>query len=101
MDWIRAECHSTQNLGYLKNLLLDRVLEFLDHRIAEYFFRHALDFGLRSGLIESAIQRDLKVLALPDLAHALVTHLVERAMDGLALRIEDGLLQRDVNVGFH
>ena len=49
----------------------------------------------------TALQRDLEVLALAHVAHALVTHFVERAVDGLALRIENSLLQRDVNVGFH
>src|SRR5437762_2566656 len=101
MDWIRAECRSTQNLGFPRRLLLDRVLELLDHGVAENFFRHPFHFGLRGRLVKPAIQRDLEILALAHVAHAFVTHLVERAVDGLALRIEDSLLQRDVNVGFH
>lgn len=48
-----------------------------------------------TGLL-SATQR-----TAPDAAHALVTHLFKRAVNGLALRIKDGGLERDGDVGFH
>src|SRR5262249_49398026 len=82
-------------------LVLEPVRELLDHRVGEHFAGDALDLGLGGRLVHAAIQGELKELALANRAHALVAHLAERAMDGFALRIEDGGLEHDSNVSLH
>ncbi len=59
------------------------------------------DFGLRLGPGESAIQGEFEILALADVLQTLVAHFLESTLDGLALRIQNALLQRDVDVSFH
>jgi len=84
-----------------RRLLLDGIAEFLDHRIGEYLAGDSGNLGLGPGSVQAAIERELEELALADVVHTLVAHLAERALDGLALGIEHGLLQRDVNVSLH
>src|SRR5207248_7492319 len=55
---------------------------------------------LGRGFIAS-IQDDFEILPLAHVLHAFVTHLAERAVDGLALRIQHRLLERHVNVSLH
>lgn len=85
----------------LKELLLNPISKFFNHRVGEHLFGDALDFGLGGCFVEAAVEGDLKELALADAAHALVTHLFERAVNGLALRIKDGGFEHDGDVGFH
>lgn len=82
-------------------LLLNSVREFFDHWVGKHLFGDALHLGLGSGFVELAVEGDLKELALADAANALVTHFLERAVNGLALRIKDGGLEHDGNVGLH
>jgi len=74
---------------------------FLNHRIGQNFPRDAFDLGLRLGLAQVAVQRELEIFPLPNIAEALVAHLFQRALDGFALRVQDTLFERDVDIGFH
>ena len=82
-------------------LLLNSIREFFDHRVSENLFRDSLDLGFGAGFIQATVERDLKKLALANSVNTLITHLFERAVDGLALRIKDGGLEHDGNVGLH
>ena len=82
-------------------LLLKREAEFLDDRIGQHFSSHARDFRFRLGAGESAVEREFEILSLAHFLEALVSHLLERTLDGLALRIQNALLQRNIDVGFH
>src|ERR1019366_9594305 len=82
-------------------LILERVMELFDHWIGQDFAGHPLHFRARRFAIQAAVERKLKVLALADIGNPLVPHLGQRALNGFALWIQDALLHRDVNVGFH
>src|SRR5258708_37168470 len=82
-------------------LLFKAEAEFLYDRIGQEFPGNPLDFGLCSGFVQRTIEREFKKLSLADVAYSFVTAFAQRAVDGLALRIKDGSLQHDSNVGFH
>jgi hypothetical protein len=69
--------------------------------VGENFSGDAFDLSLRLLAVQPPLQRKFEILALADLFQTFITHLLERALDGFALRIENAFLQRDVNVGFH
>ena len=58
---------------------------------------------LRTGLFarQATIKGEFEILSLADTLQAFVTHLLEGALNGFALWIENTLLQRDVDVGCH
>ena len=73
---------------------------FLDDGVDEDLAGDAVEFGLGGGLV-GVVEREEEVLALADVGDAGVVHAAQSVGDGLALRIEDGTLQRDVDMGFH
>ena len=77
---------------------LDPVI--LDHRIGEQLVGRLLEQLFSAGLV-AAIELDVEHLALPDAGDALNPERAQRALDGLALRVEDAGLQRDGDAGFH
>src|SRR5579872_1219458 len=79
----------------------ERETEFFNDRIGEHFASDALDFGLRLFARKSSVQRQLKIFSLAHTLQALVAHLLERALTGFALGVEDAFLQRYINVGCH
>src|SRR5215813_2961749 len=81
--------------------LFQPVAEFLDYGVGQHFFGNALDLCLCSSLVQPAIHHQLKEFSLPNGANAFVTHLLQRALDGLSLRIKDRALQHDRDVGLH
>src|SRR5580693_1693958 len=62
---------------------------------------NSLDLGLRLFARESSVQRELKRLSLANALQTSVTHLLEGALDGLALGVKNAFLERDVDVGYH
>src|SRR6266568_7422602 len=75
-------------------LLPVAVLETLDDRIRQELLRHL--FGLLlGGFGRFGFQLELDVLAHPDVGHVRPAHVRERVLDGLALRVEQALLERD------
>ena len=71
-------------------------MEFFDDGIGEDFTRNSLDRLPRSCLVET-VEGNFEVLALANVTDALVAHLAQRAVDGLALRIEDRFLHGRAN----
>ena len=84
-----------------KVLFFKGIPKLFNHGIGQYFARYPPNLALRLGLVESAIERQLKKFPLPHILQSRVTQLVERSLDGLALRIQDAPLQRNVYVCFH
>src|SRR5260370_1842768 len=82
-------------------LLFNPIAKLFDYRIGQDFPRNATDFALRLRPIQSAIQRQLEKFPLPHVLQPVVTHLMKRSLDGLALRIQDAPLQRNIHVCFH
>src|SRR5262249_45577220 len=70
-------------------LLFQPIAEFLDHRVGQYFFSDPLDLRRGSSFVQPTIDHQLEEFSLPNGADALVTHLLEGALDGLPLRIKD------------
>jgi hypothetical protein len=72
--------------------LFDPVI--LDHGITQNVARNGLQILTR-------IERDLKKFALSDIFDSLMPEAVQRGANSLALGVEDGLLERDVDACFH
>jgi len=76
-------------------------VEFLNDRVGEYFTGDTLDLSLRLVAGETAVERELEILALADVGDCGMAELFQRAVNGLALWVEDSLLERDVYVSFN
>jgi len=81
--------------------VFEGVTVLLNHRVGEDFACDTIN--LRLGLVpaEAAVQLEFKILALADVRQAFVTHLLQRSLDSLALRIENALFEGNVDEGFH
>src|SRR6202522_1270734 len=77
---------------------LDAVI--LDHRVGQEFVGRRFQRGFGFGLV-GARQFDIEHLALADAGDAIDAERLQRAFDGLALRIEDAGLQRNGDTCFH
>src|ERR1700740_2910165 len=75
--------------------------ELFDDGIGQNFARNAFDFGLSLLPTQSSVERKFAVFSLADALEPFVAHFLERAVNRLALGIEDTLLKRDVDVGCH
>jgi hypothetical protein len=81
--------------------LFDAVGEFFDYGVGKDLLGDALDLGF-GGVGGKAIgKREGEVFALAHRGDISETDLVEGILDGLSLRIEDGSLQRDINMRLH
>src|SRR6266571_1383647 len=87
--------------GPYKVLFFNGIPEFLDHRIGQNLARDSPNLALRLGLVQSSGEGQLEKLTLTHILQPVVTHLVERSLDGFALRIQDAPLQRNVYVSLH
>src|SRR5438067_7437159 len=83
------------------SLFFNRIPEFFDHWISEDFARNPANFGFCRGFVEPAIERQFEKFPLAHILQSLIAQLVERSLDGFALRIQDAPLQRNVYVCFH
>jgi len=99
--FLLADITNNSTHGNSRNSLCEGAAKFFDYRVGEHFARNALQFRLRLFAAEPAIECQLKIFSLADLFQAFIAHLLKRPMDRLSLRIEDALLQRNVDVGFH
>src|SRR4029079_7930478 len=77
---------------------LDAVI--FDHRVGKEFFRRVLERRLRAGAV-GALDLDIEDLALTHTGNAGNAERAQRALDRLALRVENAGLQRDSDTGFH
>ena len=82
-------------------LLGQREAKFFNYGIGQHFSGNALDLGLCFIAREASVQRELKILSLAHGLETLVTHLLERALNSLALGVENAFLERDVDVSCH
>jgi hypothetical protein len=83
------------------DLFLYAVCEFFDNGIGEDFAGNALNLRPRGLLIEIICKRQSEILALADSRDVCESDLSKCVVDGLALRIEDGSLQRNVDMRLH
>ena len=60
-----------------------------------------LELGLGGVGCEGVFEGEEEVLPLADIGDPVHAHAAERSGDGLALGIEDGALQCDIDMGFH
>jgi len=82
-------------------LLSQGKTEFFNHGVGQHFTGDSLDFRRRLFAREPAVECQLKILSLANALQSLVSHLLECALDGFALWVENALLERNVNVGCH
>ena len=84
-----------------QGLFLDAVCVLFDDRIGEDFGGDALNLGAGSLGGEPIGEGKREILALPHGSHLGKTDLAQGILDGLALRIEDRCLQRDIDMRLH
>src|SRR5947209_13793191 len=89
------------HMGNSEYLLCERAAKLLDHRIGEHVARNALYFALRLFTAQTAIESEFEIFSLADLFQTFIAHFLQRAVNGLALRIQDRFFERNVDVGFH
>jgi len=75
--------------------------EFLNHRIGENLASNPLNLGMGRSRIERVGQSNYKIFSLPHVLNTLVLHLPKSAVDGLALRVQNRLLERDIDMSLH
>jgi len=90
MPQLQTGLHRVQTIRVLFN-----------HRVDQNFARNAFHFRLRFGQRQRITQRDLEVLSLSNLFNTLILHLAQSAVNGLALRVQDGGAERNVDVCLH
>src|SRR5689334_18246077 len=82
-------------------LVFEGETKFFDHRVGQYLPGDSLNFGLGPVPVKTAFEGQFEVFALPNLLQTLIAHLLQSALDGFALRIENALLEGNVDVGLH
>ena len=75
--------------------------KLFDNRVREHFAGDAFYFGVSRGFVQRVGQSKHKILTLPHAVNSLILHLPERIVNGLPLRIEDGLLRSDIDMSLH
>jgi hypothetical protein len=75
--------------------------ELFDYGIGEDFARDPFYFSMSGGCVERIGEPDDKILSLPDVLDPLILHLSKRIVNGLTLRVEHCLLQRDIDMSLH
>jgi hypothetical protein len=82
-------------------LVFELVRVLFDHRIGEDFARDALNFSTSGVGPQTVGERQLEVLALAHCGHVGIADLAQGIVDGLALRVQDRCLERDVDMCLH
>src|SRR6266481_4054315 len=82
-------------------LFIQPVTELFDYRVGKKVPGDPLHFRLGGGFVQSTVKNKLKELSLADSGDPLITTLAQRAMDGLALRIKDGIFHHYCDKSFH
>src|SRR5215813_9418635 len=75
--------------------------KIFDNRIRQNFARHAFGFRARIVVAQSAVQRDLEILSLPNVVDAAITKQLNGVLDRFALGIQNAWFQCDVDFRFH
>src|SRR5215831_16117055 len=92
--------HMTDPLRRL-DLFSEAETEFFDDGIRQNLAGNPFDFCLRLFARQNTIEGEFEIFSLPHAFQALVAHFLQRAVDGFTLRIENALLERNVNAGCH
>src|SRR5437879_275121 len=87
--------------GPYKVLFFNGIPEFLNHRIGQNLARNSPNLALGLSFVQPSVEGQLEKLTLAYILQPVITHLVERSLDSLALWIQDAPLQRNVHVGLH
>src|SRR6266496_1806773 len=74
------------------HLVFEGETKLLNHRVGQDIARDALDLTLRLIFGKTAVERDFEVFTLAHVLQSLVAHLIQSALDGLALGVENTLL---------
>jgi hypothetical protein len=82
-------------------LLFEGETKLFNDRVRQNFARDPFYFRLRLIPGYAAVESNFEILSLPYFLQALVSDLRKCAVDRLSLRIQNALLQRNVDVGFH
>src|SRR5580698_4329368 len=75
--------------------------ELFNDGIGQHFTGDPLNFSLCLSRRESPVQSELKIFPLAHTLQTLVAHLLQRALNGLALGVEHAFLERNVDIGCH
>ena len=75
--------------------------KLFNHRIGEHIAGDSLYFGVGRCRIKAVSQPQHKIFSLPHVFDSLVEHFFQGAVDGLPLRVENRLLQRDIDMSLH
>ena len=75
--------------------------ELFDDGVGEDLARDPVHFEFGCFRCERVVEGEQEVLSLADVGDAFVFHATEGSGDGLALSIEYGAFQSDINVGLH
>ena len=90
-----------EGVGARGGLFLYAVGVFFDDGVGEDFFGDALDLGAGGFGGEAVSQRKREILALAHRRYLCESDLAQRVLDGLALRVQDRCLQRDIDMRLH
>ena len=85
----------------LPGLFLYAVRKLFDNGVGEDFAGDALDQGAGGVCGEAISEGKREILALANRADVSESDLAEGVLDGLALRIQDRCLQRDIDMCLH
>ena len=94
-------CQWRATASVFMSLVFDAKSELLDHRICENFTRNSFDLVACDGGFDVVLKGEEKVLTLTDIVDTAVFHAAEGIGYGLALCIEDGSFERDIDMGLH
>jgi hypothetical protein len=83
------------------SLFLYSICIFFDHRVGENLGCDSLNMGAGGFGGEAIGKREGEILALAHGGNFRETYLAQGVLDGLALRIEDRSLQRDIDMRLH
>lgn len=89
-------CHA-----WRARLLLYAEAVFFDHRIGQHFTSDLVHLGFGGCLIQAGIKRQNEVFALPDGRYAGQGKTAQGVCNGLALGVQDGGFQRNVDMRLH
>lgn len=69
--------------------------------IGQHLAGDSSDLGLGFGAIQTIVEREHKILSLPNIGHSAVLHPVQRICHCLPLGIQHGSFQRDIDMSLH
>jgi hypothetical protein len=81
--------------------VLEGVTKLFYYGIGQDFASNFFYFGFGFVFGDAPVESYLEILTLPHIVQAFVANFRKGAIDRFTLRIQNALLQRDVDVGFH